>query len=83
MRPVRKCCEASLVGADGVVFRVCIRSENHPVLAIKGMLRGIFLIARPPLLAVMQGGEYACPNHSATVFHSTSRPPLQEVNLKT
>src|SRR5262249_55057406 len=25
------------------------------------MLRGIFLLARPPLLAVMQGGEYRSP----------------------
>ena len=33
-------------------------------------LRNIFLSARPPLLAVMQGGEYASPKHSGIFFHS-------------
>src|SRR6184192_2961681 len=35
-------------------------SENHPRPRDQRRLRGIFLIARPPLLAVMQGGEFAC-----------------------
>src|SRR5215470_5595097 len=39
------------------------------------MLRGIFLIARPPILAVMQGGESphaTCPSHpDITAPHAT------------
>jgi hypothetical protein len=68
MRSSRKCCEASLAGADGVVFLVVsIGKPPRPLLrlravalALRGdqrMLRDIFLIARPPLLAVMQGGD--------------------------
>jgi hypothetical protein len=38
-------------------FSLLFLSENHPGLAMR-MLRGIFLIARPPLLAVMQGVHY-------------------------
>jgi hypothetical protein len=30
MRPVRKCCEATLVGADGVVFRLCFNRKTTP-----------------------------------------------------
>ena len=51
-----KYCEASDVREAGVVFR-SIRKENHPVCARLRSLRGIFFLAQPPLLAVMQGGE--------------------------
>src|SRR5690242_17497586 len=44
--------------AAGVVFRSTV--GNLPRPRFQRMLRAIFLIARPPLLAVMQGGEYAC-----------------------
>jgi len=37
------------------------------------MLRDIFLVARPPLLAVMQGGEYRSPE-----IHSQHKTPLQK-----
>jgi hypothetical protein len=37
---------------------------------VERMLRGIFLVARPPLLAVMQGGEYAGPKHSVLLMPS-------------
>ena len=40
-------------------FSFDYQSENHPGLAAHWMLRDVFLIARPPLLAVMQGGDYA------------------------
>src|SRR5262245_2910061 len=44
--------------AAGVVFLVpSIGTPPRP--REKRMLRNIFLIARPPLLAVMQGGEFA------------------------
>src|SRR5262245_905909 len=36
-------------------------------------LRDFFLIARPPLLAVMQGGEYACPKRFL-IFSQVHRP---------
>src|SRR5215813_2703899 len=38
-------------------FSFRARSENHPVLAIFGCFAIFFLLARPPLLAVVQGGE--------------------------
>jgi hypothetical protein len=47
---------ATEADADGVGF-LSLVSENHPGLAGLRRLRGIFLIASPPLLAVMQGGE--------------------------
>src|SRR6185436_668637 len=47
-----------LMEAAGVVFLV--RSIGTPPCPRKKrMLRSIFLIARPPLLAVMRGGEFA------------------------
>jgi len=55
-----KCREATLARADGVVFRIDSLGKP-PRPREKRMLRGFFLIARPPLLAVMQGGEYALP----------------------
>jgi hypothetical protein len=49
------------------VFRLK-RKENHPGCAQLRMLRGIFLVAQPPLLAMMQGGEYASPTSSANSY---------------
>src|SRR5262245_59274236 len=46
------------MAAAGVVFLVpAIGTPPRP--REKRMLRNIFLIARPPLLAVMRGGEFA------------------------
>src|SRR5205814_6709855 len=42
--------------AVGVVF-LLFGSENHPVRSKKGGFATSFLMSRPPLLAVMQGGE--------------------------
>ena len=53
----RKWREASLLTPPGWCS-LSHRSEHHPVLA-KRMLRDIFLIARPPLLGVMRGGDFA------------------------
>src|SRR5437773_7905444 len=39
-------------------FSFFFLSENHPGLAVNGCFAIFFLNARPPLLAVMQGGEY-------------------------
>src|SRR6266516_4803891 len=47
---------ATEADAAGVVF-LLFSSENHPGLAISRGFAIIFLIARPPLLALMQGGE--------------------------
>src|SRR6058998_2337308 len=52
----RKFRAATEADAAGVVF-LLFSSENHPGLAISGGFAMIFWIARPPLLAVMQGGE--------------------------
>src|ERR1700752_4948003 len=43
--------------AAGVVF-LWLLCRKPPRLRVQPMLRNIFLIAQPPLLAVMQGGEY-------------------------
>src|SRR5512138_1210935 len=54
----KKMAQSLLIDAAGVVFLV--RSIGTPPCPrIKRMLRSIFLIARPPLLAVMRGGEFA------------------------
>jgi hypothetical protein len=60
-----------LIDAAGVVFLV--RSIGTPPCPRKKrMLRSIFLIARPPLLAVMRGGEFAllkmAPNLDSCAF---------------
>src|SRR5437867_8571099 len=47
---------ATEADAAGVVF-LMFSSENHPGPRDQRRLRNNFLIARPPLLAVMQGGE--------------------------
>src|SRR2546425_4888571 len=53
--------EATEADADGVVF-LSLGSENHPGLAVRGCCATFLLIARPPLLAVMQGGEWPLRN---------------------
>src|SRR6266571_3956463 len=53
-------------------FSFCSYSENHPVLAIGGCFAIFFLIARPPLLAVMQGGEAPYPNSFTPQLRDTS-----------
>src|SRR6266478_4015069 len=60
---------------SGFPFR--FRSENHPGLAMSGTLREFLLIARPPLLAVMQGGEYA----QLPAFAQSSRTGLLRQSL--
>jgi len=58
LRPLRKCREATLVGADGVVrSRELFWSLNEPPRPRLSKERGYFLMARPPLLC--QGGEFA------------------------
>src|SRR5437762_9523887 len=54
----RKCREATEADADGVVFHTCSIGKP-PRPRDQRRLRDICLIARPPLLAVMQGGDYA------------------------
>jgi hypothetical protein len=39
-----------------------VRIREPPRPRAQWMLRDIFLVARPPLLAVMQGGEFAHSN---------------------
>src|SRR5262245_18262246 len=54
----KKMARSLLMDAAGVVFLVpSIGTPPRP--REKRMLRNIFLIARPPLLAVMRGGEFA------------------------
>src|SRR6266581_6929768 len=54
----KKCCEATKADAAGVVF-LLFSIGKPPRPRVQRRLRGILLIARPPLLAVMQVGEYA------------------------
>src|SRR5438876_73572 len=51
-----KSCEATKADAAGVVFLLASIGKP-PRPRDQRRLRDIFLIARPPLLAVMQGGE--------------------------
>src|SRR6267142_37676 len=57
--------EASADREAGVVFREN-KKENHPVCAEQGSFAASLLTAQPPLLAVMQGGEYASACNSFT-----------------
>ena len=58
MRPLIKMSLSFLsLGADGVVFLLCSIGKP-PRPRDQRMLRDIFLIARPSLLAVMQGGDF-------------------------
>src|SRR6266704_6414368 len=68
----KKCCEATKADAAGVVF-LLFSIGKPPRPRVQRRLRGILLIARPPLLAVMQVGEYA----RFQFIHIFIRPPLQ------
>src|ERR1051326_287749 len=50
--------EATKTDAAGLVFLFVLNRKTTPASRSR-TLRGILLIARPPLLAVMQGGESA------------------------
>src|SRR5437016_3888566 len=50
----------------GVVFRLRTKKENRPVCAEQGSFATSYLTAQPPLLAVMQGGEYSSACNSFT-----------------
>src|ERR1051326_191209 len=52
--------EATETDAGGVVFLFVLNRKTTPA-SRRRRLRNIFLIARPPLLAVMQGGECTSP----------------------
>jgi hypothetical protein len=52
--------EATKADAAGVVL-LFFSIGKPPRPRYQRMLRDIFLLARPPLLAVMQGGEYRSP----------------------
>src|SRR3954465_2749268 len=54
-------------------------SENHPGCALTGSFAIFFCCAHPPLLAVMQGGDYL-PHDSRLISH-LSRPPCTRVPL--
>ena len=54
-----KWCEATEKDAAGVVFLSDHSIRKTTPASRSAEARGIFLIARPPLLAVMQGGEFA------------------------
>src|SRR5437762_1971432 len=54
---LQKYCEATEADTAGVVFLIVLIGKP-PRPRCKRMLRAVFLIARPPLLAVMQGGDY-------------------------
>jgi hypothetical protein len=52
--------EASNQREAGVVFRFFYQRKITPVAPYR-LLRNIFLMSQPPLLAVMQGGDYSAP----------------------
>ena len=66
--------EATLSRADGVVFLFVLNRKTTPA-SRQRRLRNIFLIARPPLLAVMQGGESAAPTHFDILFTAPQTAP--------
>src|SRR3989442_1280587 len=55
---LRRFREASADREAGVVFRLRAKRKTTPAASDR-WLREIFLMTQPPLLAVMQGGEYA------------------------
>ena len=72
---LNKWCAASVLDADGVVFLG--RSIGTPPRPReKWMLRDIFLIARPPLLAVMRGGEFSFLKTLPNLDRCASRVPI-------
>ena len=73
--PSRKCRAASLAGRRRGGFRF---NWNTTPASRKRMLRDIFLIARPPLLAVMRGGEFAA---IQSWFHFCHSPFIETSNI--
>src|SRR6185295_1675377 len=57
-------------------FSLCIHRKTTPA-SRSAELRDIFLIARPPLLAVMQGGEWPARNMVAIFFTASPSAPLR------
>ena len=53
----KKYCEATETDTAGVVFLIVLIGKPPRPRDMR-MLRAVFLMARPPLLAVMQGGDY-------------------------
>src|SRR5215475_6332615 len=73
----KKMVRSLLMDAAGVVFLVpAIGTPPRP--REKRMLRNIFLIARPPLLAVMRGGEFAI----LKIIHSLDSSAFEEGTLR-
>src|SRR5690242_1865436 len=64
--------EATKADAAGGVF-LWYSIGKQPRPRVRGRLGVIFLTARPPLLAVMQGGEYSL----TTIYSHFHRPRLQ------
>ena len=64
--------EATEADAAGVVF-LFFSFGKPPRPRCQRMLCGVLLIARPPLLAVMQGGDYRL----ISIHSHVHRPPLQ------
>src|SRR5204862_7259825 len=69
---IKKYCEATEADTAGVVFLIVLIGKP-PRPRCKRMLRAVFLIARPPLLAVMQGGDYRL----ISIHSHVHRLPLQ------
>src|SRR5262245_57292529 len=71
--PIEKMPRSLLSGAQTGWFSFLFSIGKPPRPRDQRRLRGILLIARPPLLAVMQGGEYA----RFQIHSHLDRPPLQ------
>ena len=69
---IKKYCEATEADTAGVVFLIVLIGKP-PRPRYSRLLRAVFLIARPPLLAVMQGGDYCL----ISIHSHVRRPPLQ------
>src|SRR6187399_1745638 len=78
--PIRKNCEATTAGTDGVVVQTrTIHLSHHPVRSLP-MLRDYFLMSRPPLLARRGNGTHSDSFTNASMFllqRSGRRMPLQ------
>src|SRR6267143_1807514 len=76
--------EATEADADGVVF-LSLLIGKPPRPRYQWRLRDIPLIARPPILAVMQGGECACSKlihmPPPVRLHTLSIHPLQSISV--
>src|SRR5438105_2609593 len=70
-----KCREASADSKAGVVFRMRTKGKPPRLRQVR-WLRDIFLMTQPPLLAVMQGGEYARFQFIHTFYHRRYRALL-------